>query len=122
MYRLVIVDDEKNIAEGIANLFPWNEIGFEVTYFQGAKEALRHISEHKTDVLMSDIEMPDMNGMQLCEQALDVNPEIKIIFISRFSRSSSFVTYPRIGSTSFWRLNRTPSFTWRLKWMARLLI
>lgn len=90
MYQLVIVDDEKNIVEGIANLFPWNEIGFEVTYFQKAGEALEHIIEHGTDVLMSDIEMPDMNGMQLCEQALEIKPEIKIIFISSYQNYEYF--------------------------------
>lgn len=90
MYQLVIVDDEKNIVEGIANLFPWNEIGFEVTYFQKAGEALEHIIKHGTDVLMSDIEMPDMNGMQLCEQALEIKPEIKIIFISSYQNYEYF--------------------------------
>lgn len=90
MYQLVIVDDEKNIVEGIANLFPWNEIGFEVTYFQKAGEALEHIIKHGTDVLMSDIEMPDMNGMQLCERALEIKPEIKIIFISSYQNYEYF--------------------------------
>ena len=37
MYRLVIVDDELKIAEGIANLFPWENIGFEVAYFSRGK-------------------------------------------------------------------------------------
>lgn len=101
MYQLVIVDDEKNIAEGIANLFPWNEIGFEVTCFQEARAALRHISEHGTDVLMSDIEMPDMDGMQLCEQVLAVNPEIKIIFISSYQNYEYFRCAIRNGVVDY---------------------
>ena len=33
MYQLVIVDDEDKIVEGIANLFPWEQLGFQVTWF-----------------------------------------------------------------------------------------
>jgi YesN/AraC family two-component response regulator len=33
MYRLAIVDDEKTIAEGIAQLFPWESIGFKADYY-----------------------------------------------------------------------------------------
>ena len=36
MYRLVIVDDEEKIVEGIANLFPWEQIGFSFTFFSRA--------------------------------------------------------------------------------------
>ena len=46
----------------------------------------------------------------------------QMTFISRLPRSNSLVTMPRIGSTSFCLLSFTPSFTCRLKWMARLLI
>ena len=35
MYQLVIVDDEDKIVEGIANLFPWEQLGVQVTAFKG---------------------------------------------------------------------------------------
>ena len=37
MYQLVIVDDEDKIVEGIANLFPWEQLGFQVTWFSSFK-------------------------------------------------------------------------------------
>lgn len=80
MYQLVIVDDEEKIAEGIANLFPWEQIGFEVVYFSKGARALAYVQNHPVDVLMSDIEMPDMNGIELCRQLQ--NRDIKIVFIS----------------------------------------
>ena len=43
-YRLVIIDDEKKILEGICNLFPWNEIGFQVVQaFTDAKKGWAYI-------------------------------------------------------------------------------
>lgn len=88
MYQLVIVDDEEKIVEGIANLFPWEQIGFSVTFFSKAAEALDYIQHHQVDVLMSDIEMPDMNGMELCKRVQDM--DIKVIFISSYQKYEYF--------------------------------
>lgn len=80
MYQLVIVDDEVTIAEGIANLFPWNQIGFEAKSFSVPERALEYISQHHVDVLMSDIEMPGMDGMELAKEAIKYNTHV--VFIS----------------------------------------
>ena len=80
MYRLVIVDDEEKIAEGIANLFPWEQIGFDVVYFNRGMDAFTYICDNPVEVLMSDVEMPDLNGIELCRLVQD--REIKVVFIS----------------------------------------
>ena len=80
MYQLVIVDDEVTIAEGIANLFPWNQIGFEAKSFSVPERALEYISQNHVDVLMSDIEMPGMDGMELAKEAIKYNTHV--VFIS----------------------------------------
>ena len=62
MYKLIIIDDEEKIASGMAQLFPWQNIGFEVVQvFTGARKALQYIAENPVDVVLTDIEMPDMN-------------------------------------------------------------
>lgn len=80
MYKLVIVDDEELIAEGIASLFPWSQIGFAAVYFSKVSETLAYLEDHEVDVVMSDIEMPEMDGIELCRRLQD--RDIKIIFIS----------------------------------------
>ena len=68
-YRLVIIDDEKKILEGICNLFPWNEIGFQVVQaFTDAKKGWAYIEENGADVILTDIEMPGMSGLELCRK------------------------------------------------------
>lgn len=85
MYRVVILDDEENIAEGIAHLFPWNEAGFEIAgCFNEPLEALRFIEENKPEVLLCDIEMPHMNGIQLAEKLKNTN--IRIVYISAYQK------------------------------------
>lgn len=88
MYQLVIVDDEEKIVEGIANLFPWEQIGFEVVYFSKGTDALNHICNHHVDVLMSDVEMPDLNGIELCRQIQDKH--VKVVFISSYQNYEYF--------------------------------
>ena len=55
MYQLIIVDDEVTIAEGVANLFPWREIGFAAKAFCDSTEAMKYIQNNHVDVVMSDI-------------------------------------------------------------------
>ena len=68
MYQLVIVDDEDKIVEGIANLFPWEQLGFQVTWFSRPLKALEYVKTHQVHVLMSDIEMPEMDGLTMLEK------------------------------------------------------
>lgn len=68
MYQLIIVDDEKAIAEGISALFPWNKLGFEAISFTDPRIALSYIRSHGADVVLSDIEMPGMTGIDLCRE------------------------------------------------------
>lgn len=82
MLRLVIADDEEKIVEGIASLFPWEQIGFQVVgWFRSGREVLEFVRHNQVDVVMSDIEMPDLDGIELCRQLRD-RKEIKIVLFS----------------------------------------
>lgn len=84
MYRLVIVDDEEKILEGIADLFPWNNIGFQVVgRFIDAKSALNFIESNAVDVVMTDISMPEMNGIDLTKE-LKRFSNINIVLFSSY--------------------------------------
>lgn len=84
MYHLVIVDDEPKILEGLVHLFPWENLGFEVSgSFSNGREALRFINSHsETDAVMTDIQMPVMTGIELSQNLSDSN--IIVIFFSAY--------------------------------------
>lgn len=81
MYRLIIVDDEPKIAEGMGSLFPWQNVGFEVAgTFTSAHQALEFMEYEQVDVVMSDVQMPDMDGIQLCQRL--ENEQVKVVLFS----------------------------------------
>ncbi|MGN0905775.1 MAG: response regulator [Bullifex sp.] len=86
MLNLVIVDDEFEIVNGLSNYFPWNDIGYTVSgTFTSPEEALDFITgSGKTDVLLTDIRMPEMSGTDLCRKVLETKPSVRCVIISGY--------------------------------------
>ncbi|MEN6315589.1 MAG: response regulator [Clostridiaceae bacterium] len=86
MYKILVADDEDMIREGIALGVPWSELGFEVSgQAVNGIEAIDLIKRDTPDVVITDIRMPKMDGIELIEY-LSVNyPRVKTIIISGYS-------------------------------------
>lgn len=85
MYSLIIVDDEISIREGIINLFPWNQVGFEIIgNFPNGLHALSYLEKHTVDVVLTDIEMPGMSGTTLSDELVRLYPKTRIVFLTGY--------------------------------------
>ena len=85
MYKLLIVDDEYQIRNGLATYFPWNEIGFEVVgQVENGIKALEFIATTPVDIILADIVMPMMNGIELAEKLNQSDSRVKLIFLSGY--------------------------------------
>ena len=72
MYRVMIVDDEPLILAGIASLLNWEEHGCAVgARCANGQQALRQMEEQKPDIVITDIKMPGMDGIELMKQVKD---------------------------------------------------
>ena len=86
MYKVLIVDDEIMIRRGLSKIIHWEEIGFEMAGAVGnAMEALELIKKTPVDVLLTDISMPEMTGLELIHQARKILPGLKAVVISGYS-------------------------------------
>ena len=81
MYRLIVVDDDSNEREGLKYLIALFDLPFMVTEASNGKDALAKFESADFACLITDIKMPVMNGLALCEEIQAKNPDmIKIIY------------------------------------------
>ena len=86
MYKVIIVDDEKNIRDRLTSFFPWTEFNMKVVgTAQNGLEALTLIEEKQPDLVLTDIKMPQMDGIALSEQITEHFPDIITVFISSYA-------------------------------------
>lgn len=102
MIRLIIVEDERVIRNGIKKHVPWKELGVgEVRAAENANEAYAMCEEYKPDIIISDIRMPGMNGIELCTKLREQFPESQIIFMSGFSDKEYLMAGISLGAISY---------------------
>lgn len=85
MYKLLIVDDEDFEREGMAQMIDWKQYDIEMagTAWNGV-EALQKIELLRPDMILTDIKMPVMNGIELIRKVREKYPEIEFAVLSGF--------------------------------------
>ena len=82
-YKLIIADDEQFMLQSLLKIINWEELGFEIcASFSDGAQAVEYIKNHEVDVILTDIKMPKLDGLQLAEFVYNNYPAIKTILIS----------------------------------------
>ncbi len=85
MYRFLIIDDEPIVREGIARTINWEEHGFElVGVFRDGREGLEGVEQLRPDVILSDVCMPFVDGLELAATVAAQYPRIKTILLTGY--------------------------------------
>lgn len=85
MFRLIFVDDEAIIRNGISQCVPWGENGFELAgMFEQGQLALDFIKDNPVDVVITDINMPKMDGLTLSRILAEQFPRIMVLLLSGY--------------------------------------
>lgn len=85
MYSMVVVDDEKEIRKGFCTYFPWKEIGFYIAAdFASAQAADEYLREHDVDVVVTDVRMQGMSGIELIESMRNRGQMTQVVVISGY--------------------------------------
>lgn len=87
MFRVIIADDEETIRNGLKKLIESYDIGLNVVAMaEDGEEALKLIKDHKPEIILMDINMPFLNGLEIIEQVKDIDENAKTIIISGYDK------------------------------------
>lgn len=85
MYKLLLVDDEQIIREGLERMIDWGKLDIAMTAScSNAITALDSMMDDMPDILMADVRMPGMNGLELAERAIALHPQLQTIILSGY--------------------------------------
>lgn len=86
MYKLLFAEDETATREGILACIDWKSLGIgEVKAYKNGMLAYEAAKEWTPDILLTDIRMPRMDGIELCHKIRELNPSCSILMISGYS-------------------------------------
>lgn len=85
LYTVVVADDEDELREAVCTMIPWQELGFRlVGSASNGLDALQLVEERQPDLLLTDIRMPFISGIELARQVRQVRPMTHIAFLSGY--------------------------------------
>ena len=83
MIRILLAEDETAMRSYLARAL--ENAGYEVVAVACGTEALPYLAEQHFDLLLSDIVMPEMDGIELAQRCAELSPDTKVIFITGFA-------------------------------------
>lgn len=102
MIDVIIVDDEPLIRDGLVKLFSWKDYQMQVSaVFPNGSLALEYLEKHAADIIITDIKMPVMNGIELMQECQRRNLPAKFIVLSGYSDFEYVKTAARLGIENY---------------------
>ena len=85
-YRVMVVDDEPIVREAIASLIPWEKHQISIVKTAAhAVEALDYLRNNDVELMLVDVRLPVMDGLELIRQVQQMNRGIEFVVISGYS-------------------------------------
>ncbi len=96
---LLVVDDDESNLEGLEGVFA--KEGYRVFMARGGKEALERVRSEHVDVVLTDLMMPDMDGLDLLKSIKTVSPETEVILMTAYGTVARAVEAMKEGAYDF---------------------
>jgi NarL family two-component system response regulator LiaR len=98
---IVLVDDHSLFREGLRFLLSNSNLVLDIYEAENGKALLEQISNIKPDIILMDIEMPEMNGIEATQEVLKLYPKIKIIALSMYANENYYTEMIDAGAKGF---------------------
>ncbi|MBI4711838.1 MAG: response regulator [Planctomycetes bacterium] len=97
--NLMVVDDEPLIGELLTRYFTKNN--YEVKYFANGKRALDYLKNNPVDLMMTDMRMPDMNGLEVVKASKSLRPEMPILVMTSHLDEDAIDVMTQLGVVDY---------------------
>ena len=85
-YTVIVADGEDELREAMCTMIPWEDFGFRlVGSASNGLDALQLVEKHEPDLLLTDIRMPFISGIELARQVREVRPATNIALLSGYA-------------------------------------
>ena len=99
MCNILIIDDEKAIRKTLSEILSYE--GYKIEEASDGEEGLKKFRDKTYDVVLCDIKMPKLDGLEFLDKARDTNPDVPVIMISGHGTIETAVEATKIGAQSF---------------------
>lgn len=99
--KLMIVDDHALIREGLTKILEMEE-NFEIVFKAAdGNEAIEYIKDNNLDIVLLDINMPNMNGIETLKKIKQINPSLKIIMLTVYDAREYLIETLNLGANGY---------------------
>ncbi len=99
--KILVVDDEVDYAEGLARLIGAGFPGLAVSSVNGGRAALARVEEDQPDLVLLDLNMPDMHGLDVLREALHLCPGLSVVVLTAYGTVETAVAALKSGAWDF---------------------
>ena len=96
---MLIVDDDSNLRETLANLLSY--LGFKIGSAGSGPDALQELDQKPYTFMLTDMKMPEMDGIELIKRVKEAYPDVNIISMTGFSEGYSYIDVINAGASDF---------------------
>lgn len=99
MKKLLVVDDEVEICEFLKSFF--EDRDFDVKTAHSGRDAVSAVKEDPPHVILLDIQMPEMDGMQALREIKTINPKVKVLMVTAVEAQDRIEEAMRLGADNY---------------------
>lgn len=111
---VLLVDDERDFARGLARLISGKLTDVDAVPVHGAREALDVLAQRPVHLMITDLRMPEMSGLQLLSQALAIQPGLSMVILTAYGTIETAVEALQAGAYDFLTKPIEPALLFRV--------